>query len=152
MKCDELCVYKDCEDFQTFDRHFTEAYKKSEVDAAIAEIKAENERLVKCCKEYDSRQRIDERIKFNDAQLLRATKRALWIARAKRNRDLRTLGNFRNYVESLVRTTKRSIYHYPKQGYPANYLHKRMMDSFETWCKYLKIAEDKCLKKAEEFR
>lgn len=29
MKCDELCVYKDCEDFQTFDRHFTEAYKKS---------------------------------------------------------------------------------------------------------------------------
>lgn len=43
MKCDELCVYKDCEDFQTFDRHFTEAYKKSEVDAAIAELKTKLE-------------------------------------------------------------------------------------------------------------
>lgn len=45
MKCDELCVYKDCEDFQTFDRHFTEAYKKSEVDEAVAELKAENRKL-----------------------------------------------------------------------------------------------------------
>ncbi|MBO7507581.1 MAG: hypothetical protein J6T67_09405 [Paludibacteraceae bacterium] len=43
MNCDELCVYKDCEDFQTFDRHFTEAYKKSEVDAAIAELKTKLE-------------------------------------------------------------------------------------------------------------
>ena len=49
--------------------------------ASFAELKRENERLVKCCKEYDSRQRIDERIKFNCAKQLRATKRALWIAR-----------------------------------------------------------------------
>ena len=33
-----------------------------------AELKRENERLVKCCKEYDSRQRIDERIKFKRKQ------------------------------------------------------------------------------------
>ena len=45
MKYEELCVYKDCEDFQTFDRHFTEAYKKSEVDDAIAELKDENRKL-----------------------------------------------------------------------------------------------------------
>lgn len=45
-------------------------------------LNAENERLVKCCKEYDSRQRIDERIKFNGAKQLRATKHALWISRA----------------------------------------------------------------------
>lgn len=77
-------------------------YPKSEVDAAIAELKevaidaclerddnqkvideleAENQRLVKCCKEYDSRQRIDERIKANASKQLRATKRALWLAR-----------------------------------------------------------------------
>ena len=58
-------------------------YPKSEVDAAIAELKRENERLVKCCKEYDSRQRIDERIKFNGAQQLRKMKRALWLASAE---------------------------------------------------------------------
>lgn len=59
-------------------------YPKGEVDAAIAELKAENERLVKCCEEYDSRQRIDENIKFNGVKQLRATKRAMWLARAER--------------------------------------------------------------------
>lgn len=80
MKCDELK-----EDYcYDADDKTKAVYMKSEVDEAIAELKAENERLVKCCKEYDSRQRIDERIKFNGAKKLRATKRELWIARAKR--------------------------------------------------------------------
>lgn len=99
MKCDELEAIK-------ADTHgaIEWVYPKDEVDAAIADLKSrihelesiphtdnsavieklvqENERLIKCCKEYDSRQRIDERIKFNGAQQLRATKRALWLARA----------------------------------------------------------------------
>ena len=77
MKCDELNTYN----FELIDLVF---YEKQDVDAAIAELKAENERLVKCCKEYDSRQRIDERITFNATKQLRTTKRALWMARAKR--------------------------------------------------------------------
>lgn len=48
----------------------------------IRKLKAENERLVKCCKEYDSRQRIDENKKFNAIQQLRKMKRTLWISRA----------------------------------------------------------------------
>ena len=77
MKCDELCVYKDCEDFQTFDRHFTEAYKKSDVDAAIAELKAEINRKEAVGKRW-----------FEQCMEARAEnvrlKRALWLARAER--------------------------------------------------------------------
>lgn len=92
MKCDELksfnCVDSDLQEFCGPRL----VYSKSEVDAAIAELKTENERLVKCCKEYDSRQRIDERIKSGYAQQLRAAKRALWLARAAmcRTYDIRT--------------------------------------------------------------
>lgn len=80
--------------------------RKQFVDAAIAELKArihdlesmphtdnsavierlsnENECLVKCCKEYDSRHRIDETIIFNGARQLCATKRELLLSRAER--------------------------------------------------------------------
>lgn len=133
MKCDELCVYKDCEDFQTFDRHFTEAYKKSDVDAAIAELKAENERLVKCCKEYDSRQRIDERIKFNGAQQLRATKRALWLARAERAVAEQTVDEWSRYKEK-----------HPFGSWRA--------DPFEYWVQAWIYVEKLCRKKAKEYK
>ena len=133
MKCDEMCVYKDCEDFQTFDRHFTEAYKKSDVDAAIAELKAENERLVKCCKEYDSRQRIDERIKFNGAQQLRATKRALWLARAERAVAEQTVDEWSRYKEK-----------HPFGSWRA--------DPFEYWVQAWIYVEKLCRKKAKEYK
>lgn len=81
---------------------------------------------------------------------LRKTKHALWIARAERAKDLRTLGNFRKYVSSHIAKC-RSIYAYPKQGYPGTYLHKRMIDAFETWCRNFKIVEDKCREKAKEY-
>lgn len=94
MKCDELkplvfsiadLAYVDeirvTKNFQN--PHDHAVYKAAEVDAAIAELKRENESLVKCCKEYDSRQRIDERIKFNNAKQLRSTKRALWLMTAE---------------------------------------------------------------------
>lgn len=82
MKCDELCVYKDCEDFQTFDRHFTEAYKKSEVDAAIAELKSENERLnreLEHVKNGDCINTCDVVEKHVKEEI--KAKRALWLAR-----------------------------------------------------------------------
>lgn len=81
MKCDELNDYDYDPNFPFQSRG--RFYIADEVEAAIAELKAENERLEKCCKEYDIRQRIDERIKFNGAKKLRATKRALWLARAE---------------------------------------------------------------------
>ena len=74
-------------------------YLKSEVDAAVDKLSHENERLVKCCKEYDSRQRIDERIKFNGAQQLRATKRALWLTRAERAKAIKWHEGLERYLQ-----------------------------------------------------
>ena len=79
MKCDEL----ETEQWLDYGGEPMPCYPAKDVDAAIAELKAENERLVKCCKEYDSRQRIDERIKSGYAQQLRATKREMWLAKAE---------------------------------------------------------------------
>ena len=69
MKCDEL----ETEQWLDYGGEPMPCYPAKDVDEAIAELKAENERLVKCCKEYDSGLRINEQI--------RATKRALWMAR-----------------------------------------------------------------------
>ena len=82
MKCDELKYEHLDEAFETYPDS-TLVIRKQYVDAAIDELKAENDRLVKCCKEYDSRQRIDENVKFNGAEQLRKTKRALWLSRAR---------------------------------------------------------------------
>lgn len=98
---------------------------------------------------FDADKRTRQETRYNMRE--RKLKRALWLLRAKRNKDLRTLGSFRKYVESLA-TKKYSIYHYPKQGFSSNYLHKRMMEAFEMWCRRLRIAEEKCLKKMEEYK
>ena len=136
-------------------------YDAEEVDAAIAELKAENKKL-KASSEQIMNELFDKVLiyphemvsleyAYKLAVSLKNTKRALWLARAERNKDLRMLGNFRKYVESRVEKVY-SIYSYPTKGFPANYLHKAMMDAFETWCKYFKIAEDKCRAKAEEYK
>lgn len=93
----------------------------------------------KVCFKYDA-----------DAEIRKAN-RALWITRAMRNKDLRTLSNFLKYVESHAEKIP-SMYNYPTRGYPGTYLHNRMLESFETWCRRFRIAEVKCLKKAEEYK
>lgn len=93
MKCDEMKSYT-CGGWYC-DK---EAYPKKDVDEAIAELKAENERLVKCCKEYDSRQRIDETIKFNAAKQTRKMRHALWLLRAENAINMAAL----NFVRPKV--------------------------------------------------
>ena len=56
MKCDKLKVYEDIDDYIGYDDTPPMMYEKSEVDAAIAELKDENRRMI----------------------------RALWLARAER--------------------------------------------------------------------
>lgn len=131
MKCDELTpVTREYADEYWADR-FAMVYNADEVDAAIAELKRENERLVKCCKEYDSRQRIDERIKFNGAQQqLRVTKRALWLARAER--ALEKIAWFKLWNTSISTMN-------PEDG---------ARQEFDKWKKNL----GKFLKKAEEYK
>lgn len=121
-----------------------------ECNDKIEELKAENKRL----KEIKDKYRICAEKAFDNIAKcelrIRRLSRSLWIARAERNKDLRTLGNMRRYVESLA-TKGRSVYGYPTNGFPANYLHKEMMATFETWCKNFRIAERKCREKAKLF-
>jgi len=128
MKYDELKDYDYDPNFPFQSRG--RFYIADEVEAAIEELKAENERLEKCCKEYDIRQRIDERIKFNGAKKLRATKRALWLARG--------------YIMTLLnRDFQRLAYQCNNDDYKRNLLRRRN--------RYYELSE-KCLKKAEEYK
>ena len=97
MKCDELKYERLDDAFETYPDS-TLVIRKQYVDAAIAELKAENERLVKCCKEYDSRQRIDETIKFNAAKQTRKMRHALWLLRAENAINMAAL----NFVRPKV--------------------------------------------------
>ena len=129
MKCDEL----ETEQWLDYGGEPMPCYPAKDVDAAIVELKRENERLVKCCKEYDSRQRIDERIKFNGAQQLRATKRALWLARAERAVAEQTVDEWSRYKEK-----------HPFGSWRA--------DPFEYWVQAWIYVEKLCRKKAKEYK
>ena len=118
----------------------TRVYIKSDVDATIAELKRENERLVKCCKEYDARQRIDERIKFNGSKQLRATKRALWISRAKAY----------HYIAELIASFNPDFIRNRRMFTPNN-LKQKQMDSL-AWAHLMLEVERKCLAKAEQYK
>lgn len=119
---------------------------KIEVDAAIAELKVENERLVKCRKEYDSRQRIEERIISNGAQQLRATKRALWLARA--NRANAEWGHWATIwfcdTSIILNINKSSVSQDPYRC--------TIKRNAAKWRNIWREVERKCLKKAEEYK
>ena len=141
MKCDELKAFRAL----NIDEDETGmAYPKAAVDAAIAELKRENERLVKCCKEYDSRQRIDERIKFNGAQQLRATKRALWLARA--SEASKEVNYWTCQDESSYSIVDFNVNHETIVSYKAP--HHRPYKWIQIW----ENVERKCRAKAEEYK
>lgn len=82
MKCDELKVYEEMEDYVGYDDYTpTEMYDKSEVDAAIDELKREH---------HKERHEYIDMVSQNKAKLVeqesenRRQKRALWLARADR--------------------------------------------------------------------
>lgn len=77
MKCDEL------EFFFGGAASWAEVYKKSDVDAAIAELKAENKRLKKCEIWMKQHFYCEEVIACESAKN-RKLKRALWLAKAER--------------------------------------------------------------------
>lgn len=121
-------------------------YPSNAVDASIDELKAENERLVKCCKEYDSRQRIDERIKFNGAQQLRTTKRALWIARASRAKV-----EYQYWI--FIQRCEYTNHHFFINK--SRYKHTSKVDRLRypwEWSDIWIEVEKRCIKKAEEYK
>ena len=141
MKCDELKDY-DIMDIEAIDDErikassngtvvpVTRVYIKAEVDAAITELKAENENIKdafggttiaynQVCDEYEQ---CDKG--------LRTTKRALWVARA--------------YIMTLLnRDFQRLAYQCNNGDYKRNLLRRRN--------RYYDLSE-KCLKKAEEYK
>ena len=138
MKCDEL----ETEQWLDYCGEPMPCYPAKDVDEAIAELKAENERLVKCCKEYDSRQRIDETIKFNDAKQTRKMRHALWLARAERYKMKEFIAREEGTLLDLMAWSQ--------------YLRER---TYNQWVSQLfRIAnlanklQNKCIKKAEEYK
>ena len=141
MKCDELKYERLGDAFNDYPDS-TLVIRKQYVDEAIAELKAENERLVKCCKEYDSRQRIDETIKFNDAKQTRKMRHALWLARAERYKMKEFIAREEGNLRDLMAWSQ--------------YLRER---TYNQWVsQLLRIAnlanklQNKCRKKAEEYK
>jgi len=87
MKCDELEKFDAASNADLsagYDHRY--AYEADEVDAAIAELKAENERLKKCEIWMKQHFYCEEVIACESAKN-RRLKRALWLARADRGRD-----------------------------------------------------------------
>lgn len=130
MKCDEL---KEDYSYDATDDNTKAVYLKSDVDEAIAELKAENERLEKFAQYLK-----DDANKIRDyAQSLekehRLTKRALWMARAMRAKDC---------ANKILRDA----------GIMFAISHSKELDKLNTLQKKWQRVEDKCLHKAEEYK
>lgn len=136
--------------FDAIDNQTKAVYPKDYVDAAIAELKAENQRLVKCCKEYDSRQRIDERIKFNGAQQLRATKRALWLARATIAHSTKYKYHRLSYKAEIDPQPHSWSCYINGEVYRTGKMNRKLEPHY--WIELWEDVERKCRAKAEEYK
>lgn len=126
MKCDELKVYEQLEDYVSYNDAPIEMYDKSEVDEAIAELKDELENA--CLERNDNQTAIDEYVKENIA-----LKRALWLARAERAVAEQTIDEWSRYKEKHPCGSWRD-------------------DSFEYWVQTWIYVEKLCRRKAEEYK
>lgn len=142
MKCNELKVYSQC--YDGTDGLF---YLKSEVDEAIAEIKAKFDKAIA---ERDGNQVCIDAInkKLEDVQATayaesvdagmreRRLKRALWLARAEIAKAMKAIVNLDNYLSLHKNSKWFGIY----------------ATRIDTWFYKWDNVEHKCLKKAEEYK
>ncbi len=125
MKCDELKA----EQWLDYSGEPMPCYPKVKVDAAFAELKAENERLKKCEIWMMQHFYCEEVIACESAKN-RRLKRALWLARG--------------YIMTLLqRDFQRLAYQCNSDDYKTNLLHRRN--------RYYDLSE-KFLKKADEYK
>lgn len=130
----ELKVYEEMEDYVGYDDYTpTEMYDKSEADKVIAELKAENERLNKELTEWiqnaANRPIVIGKLRYE----LRATNRALWLARAERAVAAQSVHEWCRYNEK-----------HPCGLWRA--------DPFECWVQAWICVEKLCRKKAKEYK
>ncbi len=126
MKCDELKMF-DCQGCLYHDEHFF--YSKSEVDAAIAELKEFSENA---CFERDDNQNVIDELQVENRKL----KHSLWLARA--------LALSRFDVDKYLRKYTHCNSRFWNNGF----------NTFNEACKQMQkainIAEAKCRAKAKE--
>ena len=151
MKCDEIkpidleCnMGKDINGVEH--REPWKAYDIDEVNAAIAELKAENKKL-KASSEQIMNEMFrkvliypHEMVSLEDAYKLavslKNTKRALWLARAERAKEMKAIENLDNYLSLHKNSKWFGIY----------------ATRIDTWFYKWDDVERKCLKKAEEYK
>lgn len=151
MKCDEIkpidleCnMGKDINGVEH--REPWKAYDIDEVNAAIAELKAENKKL-KASSEQIMNEMFrkvliypHEMVSLEDAYKLavslKNTKRALWLARAERAKAMKAIENLDNYLSLHKNSKWFGIY----------------ATRIDTWFYKWDDVERKCLKKAEEYK
>lgn len=143
MKCDELKDYR----ISTRSDNVFHCYLKSEVDEAIAEIKA---KLDKAVAERDGNQVCLDALnkKLEDVHATayaesvdagmreRKLKRALWLARAEIAKAMKAIVNLDNYLSLHKNSKWFGIY----------------ATRIDTWYYKWDNVERKCLKKAEEYK
>ena len=130
MKRDELKAYKGDVTIPVYGTIAdAEVYLKDKVDAAIAELKAENERL-KRCEIWMKQHFFCEEVIACESAKNRKLRRALWLTRA--NRALEKIAWFKLWNASISTMN-------PEDG---------ARQEFDKWKKAL----GKFLKKAEEYR
>ena len=153
MKCDELKDY-DIMDIEAMDDErleksesgkiqVTRVYIKSEVDAAIAELKAENERL-KRCEIWMKQHFFCEEVIACESAKNRKLKRALWLARA--SEASKEVNYWTCQDESSYAIVDFNVRHETIVSYKAP--HHRPYKWILIW----EIVERKCRAKAEEYK
>ena len=115
---------------------YIKVVSKQDADAAIAELKAENERKDKL---PESAKRVEARYRVNHKD----TRRALWLARAEMAKAWFCYWCARFGVESGF--TKCDI-----NGYSVNTT--RTLRTIGDWINLWKNVEQKCMAKAEEYK
>ena len=161
MKCEELEVYEDIDDYIGYDDTPPMMYEKSEVDAAIEELKDENAQLKKeiefmhsnckwnagdgCARLLGEKLAIiNENVELKREN--RKLKRALWLARATCAQESQYWGAYVRYVHlhenSFYEFINDDIF---RRDNPNN-------DSFRMWSNRWRSVERKCRAKAEEYK
>lgn len=123
MKCDEL----ETEQWLDYGGEPMPCYPAKDVDEAIAELKAENDRLKEALHRLSCNADCCYRVQF------KSTKRALWLARAERAVAEQTVDEWSRYKEKHPFGSWRE-------------------DPFEYWVQAWIYVEKLCRKKAEEYK
>ena len=130
--------------YNTGKHDLAQVYIKAEVDAAIAELKAENQRLKKC-EIWMKQHFFCEEVIACESAKNRRLKRALWLARAERAHVTTLLWNvycYQNnclYFRDFMNVKSNPFRNLPK---------KTAMEWSDLW----ESIETKCLDKAKEYK